>query len=423
MQRILNSLLGLSLLCLTVFATGCGDDGDGGGGGGALSPTIFLASGADLVSADATIPFADGSFFVQVDVNDGDAALNSLTITEDGSTIPAANLSFDGGATTAQNPLLILGADQTGTIYDIEITPTNATPNSSAQYTFTVADVDGLTSSTTVNVTFAAAPPTVTVTADFDDGADRSTTSPTFDLTVDAVAGDADISSVAVYENEVLLPAENVSFVNGATTTAFLTNPELFDIPGASFVGDLRIEAVDPSTGFRTYRVEFTDTNGAIASAVYSVNFVEPMVSVLMGQLLNAAGPDNTGGLDLDTGNGMIGSNNSAAEIKDEGIDLGLPIPQNWKQQISAANNATLRRILPANLPDGFNFDEVISYQEVIDAYEVGSTVAVSARLTGGELFGVLRDGNYYLIRIAQVNVIGTSNGDNYVIDIIKEDN
>ncbi|PHI18420.1 hypothetical protein CEQ90_18125 [Lewinellaceae bacterium SD302] len=429
MQRFFNSLLGLSLLVLVVFSTGCGEDD--GGGTTVLPPAIFLASGDDVISFDSEIPVTQTSFSVSVDVSDGDALLQSLTITENGTTIPAANLEFDEGLTTAQNPFLIVGDDASGTIYDIEITPSGATPNTTSTYVFTVSDVDGMTASTELNITFSGDPATVTVAGvGINSGDDRSTAEASFQVDVTASAGTFDLSQIAVYENGVLLPAENVSSVDplDGSLTALPSNPANVT-DGLAFASTIQIDPVAPAAGLRTYTVEFSDTEGGLGSATFDVNFVEPMVDVLMGQLLNAAGPQGQGGLDLDDGNGAINSTSVLAEIKDEGIDQALPAETNWKQQISGANGATLVRIDANNQPDGFDFDQVVSYQEVIDAYNAGAPVSVTSALAGGEVFGVLRDGNYYLIRIAEVNVvvepIGTPGGndDNYVIDIINEAN
>lgn len=431
MQRFFNSLLGLSLLVLVIFSTGCGEDGgDGGGGSTILPPAVFLASGDDVISFDSEIPATQTSFSVSLDVSDGDALLQSLTITEDGSTIPAANLAFDGGATTAQNPFLIVGDDASGTIYDIEITPSGAVPNTTSVFVFTVADVDGMTASTELNITYSADAATVTLAGvGIASGDDRATSDASFQLDVTAGAGTFDLSQIAVYENGILLPAENVSSVDefDGSLTPFATNP--MDVAdGLSFIGAIQIDPVTPAAGLRTYTVEFSDTEGGLGSATFDVNFIEPTVDVIMGVLFNSAGPVGTGGLDLDNGEGS-GSNDAIAEIKDEGIDMALPAETNWKQQISGTNGSSLVRIDANNQPDGFDFDQVVSYQEVIDAYNAGAPLTVTEALAGGEVFGVLRDGNYYLIRIAEVNVvvepIGTPGGndDSYTIDIINEGN
>jgi hypothetical protein len=131
-----------------------------------------------------------------------------------------------------------------------------------------------------------------------------------------------------------------------------------------------------------------------------------------MGVLLNQAGPAGTGGLDLDEGIGT-GSSDDRAEIRDLGIDVGLPASDNWLQQIAPANDAII-----ATVNQELMFDEVITSAAIVDAFDANNAVTETARLEGGEVFAVKRGEDYYLIRIAEINVVTTDNSDNYVLDI-----
>lgn len=148
MKHSISLLLGATLFALVLIGTGCGDDTPGGGGGTtALPPTLSLATDAGFISADANVPFSAPVFNVRINVNDGDNPLNSLTISQDGSTVPFDNLVWDNGNTTSQNPFLIAGSDQSGTSYDVQITTVNPTANSSSSFTFTVTDSENRTAS------------------------------------------------------------------------------------------------------------------------------------------------------------------------------------------------------------------------------------------------------------------------------------
>lgn len=420
MQRIFNSLLGFSLVIMVVFSTGCGEDEPGGGGGtNPLGPTIFLASGTDLVSTDASVPFVGGSFNVQIDLSDGDNPLNTLTITENGTTIPAANLTFDGGATTAQNPFLILGADQSGTVYEVTITPSGLTANETRFYEFTVADSEGLTNVFSVNVTFAASAPTIEVTLQGTNGV-LSIGNPTFEFTLASTETDFPIAQVAFYEDGVLLPADSVILVGG-DNDPISANPENIMATDNIYVENFRINAPNPSPSVRTYRVDVIDSQGVAGSTSFTISFLN--VDIIPGVLLNAGGPPGTGGLDLDEGIGT-GSQDATAEIKDEGIDLGAPSnAENWIQRISAVNNAELRSLNDGNAPDNFDFDLVTDYSQVTAAYSVGAPVTISDVVETGDIYAVERDGNFYLIRVDNITVTEDDNGDNYELTIINESN
>lgn len=419
MQRIFNSLLGLSLAVMVIFSTGCGEDGPGGGTT-PLAPTIFLASGVDLVSTDASVPFANGSFSVRVDVNDGDNTLNTLTITEAGTTIPAANLEFDAGATIAQNPFLILGADQSGTTYDIKITPTGLMANETRLYEFTVADSEGQTAVFSVNVTFAATAPTLTVTGPANA---VSTSSTGFTVNVEAMETDFAIDQISFSTGGTLLNPDNV-IVLGGFNDPLTTNPENISATNGAYNQAFEIRPVSPVDGeTRVYTIEVADNQGTTSTATVSVTFATPQVDVITGVLLNAAGPQGTGGLDLDNGVGT-GSNDPAAEIKDQGIDLGAPSnAENWIQRIAGANDATLVSLNDGNAPDGFNFDNVVAYDEVTAAYNAGASVTQSDVVAVGDIYGVLRAGKYYLIRVDVITVTENDNDDSYEMSIIKESN
>lgn len=417
MQRIFNSLLGLSLVFMVIFSAGC--DGTGNGNGtDALGPTLTLAAGDDLVSTDASVPFATGSFTVRIDVNDGDNTLNTLTITEDGNTIPATNLEFDNGNTTAQNPFLILGAAQSGTTYDVKVTPSSLTANETRTYAFTVTDSNNKTATQSVSVTFAATPPTVTFGAGgLQADANISTRTAPFSIQVVGSSTESQIASVAFYENDVLLPADSVRFGNDEPLT---TNPELITPNVANFDRTYTIHPVSPAAGARTYRVELTDAFGGVSSQSITITFFTPTVESIEGILFNAGGPEGTGGLDLDNGQGT-GSNDPAAELKDEGIDLSAPTnAENWKQQIRAINNAELRALTPGNMPDGFNFNTVSTLEEVIAAFNAAQQITVSEEVSVGDMFAIKRGNNYYLMLVTEVNVTENDNGDNYVVSIIK---
>lgn len=435
MQRIASTLLGLSLFFIVIFSTGCGEDTPGGGGTVTLPPTISLSSDAGFISFDQAVPLALPTFSVRLVLDDGDNPLNSLSIQQDGVVMPFGNLTFDGGATTSQNPIFIFDADQSGTTYDIDITPVAPVANLSNTFTFTVTDRENLTAVTSLTITFASTPATVTFgAAGLSGDSQLSSINPSFNLDVIADAGDADLASIAFYEDNVLLDASEVRALGATGTIA--ANPLAITPANDPYNVIYTITPSDAADGVRTYTVEVTDALGVAASQTISVTYVTPEVTESTGVLLlNQGGAVGTGGLDLDNGTGT-GSNNAAAEIQDEGINTNLTAPNNWRRQISGANNAVLRKVAASTLPEN-SFNGVTTLAQVRAAFDMGSVPAgtdaactchsdsvsgevVSEPIQAGDLFAVERDGAYYLIRIDQVNVTDSGNDDNYSLTIKK---
>lgn len=430
MQKTTFHFLGLLFSAfLVLFVASCGEDAPLPTN---TPPTITLAPDAGFVSFSQEVPFANPTFNVRVILDDGDNPLSSLTIRQDGSNVPTDNLVFDNGSTQAQNPFGIFGADQNGTSYDIAITPVAPTVNSTATFTFIVTDSEQIRAETSLNITFGAAPATVTFGNDgLQDNQDRSVGNANFSLEVVATQGDALMSTIAFYQNDVLMSNEDV-FAAGA---AISSNPaDLGGIASLTRLYELRPSNI--TAGPNTFRVDITDASGAVGSQFIVINYIIPEVEEISGVLLNQAGPVGTGGLDLDTGIGT-GSADAAAEIRDLGLDCTVPAPGlNWRRQIGTVNGAVMRRVDLSQL-ENFTFDNVTNLGQILTAHERGieldngtstncqsgaetSVTDVSGVIAVGDMFTVVRDNTTYLIRIDEINETAADNNDNYVISIKK---
>ncbi|MEM8583766.1 MAG: hypothetical protein AAGF87_05825 [Bacteroidota bacterium] len=439
MRNISHLLLALAGVYLFLFNTGCGEDGTGDGT--ALPPEIELQSGAGIVDGNTDLPFGD-PFTVRLGLDDGDALLRSLAITRDGVNVPSGDLAFDGGI-TSNNPLLITGGNTSGVVYTITITPSNPSVGANT-YLFTVTDENNQFASVglTINYTNAGDP---TAVLEDDPGfvfADQTLTTlnSTFDvkLTLDD-NGTNDIDTLRIFEDGLLLDAANIDFFN---ETFDATNPlPLVESEGMGVTFEIRITPTSTSAGTRTYTFEVEDDRGATGSVSINITFEGTSLdSTLMGILFNQAGDDGFGGLDLDNGVGM-GSEDPDAEIQDEGIDTDIVVANNWRRQISAANNAILREVNTAALPDGFSFATVTTQEQIVGAYDSGDTPDGDdtfcnctdevfneevSDVSVGDLFAVFRNDRYYLIEIVEVNNVvddpmtseNENNFDNYVINI-----
>ncbi|MEM6346983.1 MAG: hypothetical protein AAF927_24055 [Bacteroidota bacterium] len=173
------------------------------------------------------------------------------------------------------------------------------------------------------------------------------------------------------------------------------------------------VSAKDPGTN--TYTISVTDATGNSTQVSFDI-VTEAGLETATGYLLfNQGGPAGTGGLDLDTGDGT-GSSDPEAEIKDEGIDLGAPSNDlNWKQQISAANSASIR------IPDaGLEYDALNNRTQLEAAYDAGLDVTITDKVEIGDVYLVKNGEKYYVIKTVNITVTPNDNGDNYEFEIKK---
>jgi hypothetical protein len=251
--------------------------------------------------------------------------------------------------------------------------------------------------------------------------------------------GDNPLQALRIEENGTLLSFNNLSFANGLTANNPLLIPAA-DQQGASY--DVTITPSRSEEGIFNYSFRLTDTSNPPLSdqTDLSITYVPepgtPLDSTLTGVLLNQGGPAGTGGLDLDTGT-STGSQNTAAEIRDLGLDCTI-VPgtaETWRRQIGSVNGANMVAVDPMDVSENFSFDAVDIQEMIIAAYDAGRTLSdgtstncgtgattnvtdVSDAVEVGDLFAVQANGTYYLIRIDEVNLRANANTDNYVISI-----
>ncbi len=112
-------------------------------------PTLSLGTGAGFVSADVTIEQGT-TFKVNLIAAKGSGNLSEVTVFKDNVPEPAANLTVDGSAATA-NPIAVGAFDANALNWEVEVLaadhPTTHT------YRFMVQGADGLTASVQFNVT------------------------------------------------------------------------------------------------------------------------------------------------------------------------------------------------------------------------------------------------------------------------------
>ena len=249
-------------------------------------------------------------------------------------------------------------------------------------------------------------------------------------VALNAIAGTNDLESLTVTEDGTNVPADRLDFRDLDSNTDVLSqNPILLIGYESRFLFEIGINPQDDYST-RTYTFEVTDTEGNTASASIDITTFDPgtpITKTLTGVLLNQAGPAGTGALDLDDGigTGTTTGNYLISEIRDWGIDLGLPVDENWLRQIGPLNGTTVR--VAGGLPGDFKFSDIATKEEIKDYYDAGSALpngsganAKSAPVEVGDFFVVKSaDGNtYYFLEVAEVNVTAADNGDNYKFNI-----
>ncbi len=410
------SLFRVLFLALAVFAiSSCGED-DGTDPSTTLPPTITFLDGVDVITTDTTLA-AGETFTVNISAAKGDNELLSLTIYEDDVQVDFSRITF-AHTDPANNPQTVGDAnvdalDWTITIvahddervatYDFEITDKAQNRANAVLDVNTVPDV----APTVFEVNHSVSMGCFTVNTTVEAGS-------SFCLSVDATKGDFDLATVTVYENNDIV---DVSRLDWAENPYTLVGDEV-----TSFMNLAAQITAHSSAGTSEYRMVVTDANGEEMEAGVFVSVGTLIDDVIVGALLNAAGPVNTGGCDLNTGNENVGSNDPLADIKDEGIDTSLPLDQNWKQQISGTNGSEIRSA--NNLQEGFKFDNIALKEEIIAAFDnsdpITTTNAIDLVSNPDYNQFVVRNaaGEYFFIKITNVNKTIDNNDDSYTLSI-----
>ena len=401
------------MFALSFLVVSCEDDGTGGGGtgGGGGSSDGFPI--VDITAAMGSFTQEAGdTVYVNLTATAGDDQLNTITVNEDGARLTDINRVLWNGSVIA-NPLLLTGTDKDMATYEIGIIVSDEIATSKIYNIIVTDDAARVVTSGDVTITTLGNPPTLSTTM----MSGTVTTAPGSLQSYPLVGtpGSGDLATISVFENDVLMAADRLFFGPQQMENPFpLAADQL-----TGFDESLQVRA-STEEGTNVYRIVLTDVNGLTAELEPQTITTEVQgtpVTMIMGALLNSAGPAGTGGLDLDVANGGTGSSDAAAEIRDLGIDGN----GDWLMQIAPANNSQLVRLVAGqnNLPEGFTFEGTTFVEDIPAAFANGITYNNETVVTG-DLFAVERDGVYYIIKISAVNNTSDDNTDNYVVDIIK---
>jgi hypothetical protein len=409
MKRILNFTYVCLVAMAAMFLTSCESDPTGPTN---VKPVVTLTS-----SSDITVEPGE-TFTVDFSASKGsDSALKAVTVYEDGTKVPASRLTINGVA-AASNAVLLFGNDVDGLTWSIDIVA-HSDAASTVTYEIEVQDEASQTQSVLVNVTTVGTPPSLTTTSPTMVEVDQDVKN-LFRLT--ATKGSGDLVSIEVRENDQLVDPSKIFWQ--VITMPVADNPfDLSEDLKAGFEKQELFIMTPASEGNFIYKVTITDEFGLTAQLTFDVT-TKPSgtpVEMLVGVLLNAAGPDGTGGLDLDTGS-STNSDDTAAEIKDNGININLPMDQNWLRTISPANNASMKylRAGEGGLPEGFTFESIEFRENLGDLFENGvEFMGGSSEVVQIEdVFIVSRDGKFWALEVIEIVTDLNNNDDSYKFDV-----
>ncbi len=421
MKRL--SLLGsLVILMASIFTfTSCDETLTGGS---ANPPILTLRdNGAGSVTGDVEV--TPGSILTfSVEALSGDNPMNNVRFLEDGSLVSdfANRLTINGSSATSSN-VLLFDADRSS--FTWEVTWVAHADESSKTYTIEIVDEAGNTDTETVSVNTASAfPGPINLTIVNSSGSGCFVTDATdvapdswFCVNLEGTRGaNAPLVTLTVQENGSDMTDLARLEYNGTTFDANPLTLPAADVDG--FVSTVRVRSVATQGTASTYT--FVVTGGSNGTASTDINITTtaaaPNITNLTGVLLNAGGPAGQGGLDLETGT-STGSNDSTADIKDQGIDIALPNATNWIQRIAPVGTNILT-VAPSSSEFPTAFEDIQYQSQIEDAYNLSSQVTQSEVVNIGDVFLLNNGTNIFIIKCTNVNVTNSDNSDSYTFDV-----
>lgn len=382
-------------------------------------PSSSLLAGTGIVSQDASVTLGT-EFTVNLVSNQGDKPLKVLTVQEGGVTISLERVKVNGVAASS-NPILLFNTDKTK--LDYKITVKAHSDVSVKTYSFVVEDEAGKKDIKSLAITTVGVAPMIELkSADSLGLAPNSLFSTTFKVT----KGSSALKTIEVQENGVKI-ADLSRVYYDKITLPFTANPQTVLTEDKDLFAKSIIINSPAVAGKYVYTFIFTDETGLTKSTKVTLS-VGSNVETIVGALLNSAGPDGTGGLDLDTGK-STGSIAASADIRDEGVDLGETLANNWKQQVSGVNGSVIKYVVKGQngVAADLTFAGVTTKEGVaslfakgVDFTQKNGTRLISNKIKVGDMLIVQSGTKYYLLNIKALNVTKADNDDEYVIDIKK---
>jgi hypothetical protein len=391
----------LFVAVFAVFLSSCGSDTIIPG---ATDPKISLGT----TSGDVTVKPCE-VVTINVVASKGDADLNAIEVTEDGTKVNIDRITWKGSAVGA-NPILLVGSDRSSVAADLSV-KANCSVGAKT-ITVSIIDASNVKASATKKVTSEAISPSNKY-----NGPDPVVASIGISnlFSFDVTKGSGKIVSVEVQENSLKITDASRLTFDGK---AFITNPESLTAAYQDGFTAKSIGVKNSVVGNFKYKFIFTDEFGLTTEKEVNVSVGSPITFSENGVLLNQAGPSGTGGLDLDNAKGT-GSNDANAEIADLGVDLSLPTASNWRQSIKGINGTELK-VLKRNAELEITFDLAnVTLSEQIPTYHAkGKDIASGQKIVEGDVITAKKGTKYYIFEVAKVLVTTGDNTDSYSLNI-----
>ena len=354
----------------------------------------------------------------------GENPMNDVEILEDGLKIADyANRITINGSAASSNPILLFDDERNELSWIVGIKVQDDA--STRTYSVRINDDKGGSDNVSVDITTSSGPLTLSMTS-----GTCFVTDATIDINswfcVELIAskGAFSLATLSVMENGA--PITDLTRISLQTAAAgnVAANPINIDVADQDgFTWKVYVKASNAGTNSYSYVLADVGSNTEMVGLSMTTGNA---ITTLTGVLLNQAGPAGTGGLDLNTGTGT-GSADVAAEIRDEGIDIGQPNNLNWVQQISAVNGAVMRYADPA--AENFDFDNITVDSEISAAFNSESIAFTATGFDSGnpasntvqigDVFLVrAADGTDFAIKVTNISVTDNDNSDSYTFDI-----
>lgn len=372
-------------------------------------PTYTLVEEAGLIAAgDSILAETEFSFKIAAEQNDGNPFVQ-LLLSANLDPVPAGFFKLNGSPLTSL-AYDIPEEDQEGFIYTISATAPADRIGSSLIIGISLVDEDSIVYPLGLAVEVIDRPPTLTWvqgTGLINDG-DTIVTAADFQFQLKGAKGNRPLKELTVLRTG---QTQDQIKVNGTPVSG-----HVIPFSGADqdqFDWTISMPADQDPDETVQYTLELRDELDNLVSLQFELTTGAEAIETQGIRLWSAAGPVGAGGVDLDKSESS-GLSEARTDIQDEGIDLTLPLEQNWKQQLSALNGTELR--LPKA---GIGYDDLDLDAEIRNAFLEGTPLAgPTAKLKPGDTFLARRESKYFLFTISGITITPLDNSDSYLLDI-----
>jgi len=239
----------------------------------------------------------------------------------------------------------------------------------------------------------------------------------TFKVGLNGTAGDAAMLEITVLEDGNEISDDRIT-VNGDPDFG---NP--FALVGNNQENFFEIEfEIVPHDEIetRTYTFVLTDANNLTDQESIDITITGTPLQSTTGEMINNAIGQNLGGYDLDNLE-TVSVTSADADIVDRGVDDSIDPStgdENWWGQWTDNSGASSLRYATA----GTNFDDIELEEDLLEVWNnsANGSFSVSDKLQVDDIILAERNGDYYIIRIDEVNEVGPFSNDDNVVFTIK---